>query len=370
MQSMRITLLMAFFFLFRTVPSFGESATEILDSIVGKMRQGETISNIDRDRAQQAYDSYFQAMNKKRGAPEWNYLPAQDRADLFMNVLRVSLVHPERYEYAPIRWCRRLAPSAGLMHQLDQKYDAFLLFSTILPAHYIGDNGHTIRAIRKLMADDPFLAGQAVLLSSKLERHSWIIQELIDLDDWETVKKAVALVGKNESNAWTETLAYMHERLGELSAAEEKYKRVSSPEESLRPLIGFYLRNSFVLDQKGVSYGNKLTALRDEIFPEGLLSVGLHSFSGPPGKGVVVTRRNAFTMPINTVIVAVDGFAVSSMEQYKFVRDLDPDHPTMDLILWNGEHYVSSVADFGVFRSRYGLPNRWFGTCLYWESLK
>jgi len=44
-----------------------------------------------------------------------------------------------------------------------------------------------------------------------------------------------------------------------------------------------------------------------------------------------------------TVVVAVDGYRVTSEEQYSYVRDLHEFNPRMDLIAWNPDSGYSEV---------------------------
>jgi hypothetical protein len=91
-----------------------------------------------------------------------------------------------------------------------------------------------------------------------------------------------------------------------------------------------------------------------ELFPGGMRRVALAEMTSPPVAGVLVKTETpeALRIGINEgdVIVALDGYRVTSFEQYRTVRWLKTE-PRIELIVWKKGRYVEIAAE---------LPDRTF----------
>lgn len=104
---------------------------------------------------------------------------------------------------------------------------------------------------------------------------------------------------------------------------------------------------------------DKVSELGKLYFPEGMRKVHLADLSSPPTGGASFAGESSIMRSSgirgNMVICAVDGYQADNLAQYYYIRDLNPNNPKMNLILWDGTNYQEITAT---------IPNRRFGVGL------
>jgi hypothetical protein len=170
----------------------------------------------------------------------------------------------------------------------------------------------------------------------------WLIQYRFEHGQKEKAEELARFAADVYSARGLISLARHDERLGKLKEAEETYRRIVQRYGSKSPLAAFYLRYS----DKDKRYEQEATVLTKEIFPSGMKKVTLANFTGKPTEGVEVVREDwlADKSPLvhDTVIVAVNGYAVSNKDQYDLARDLAT-KPSAWVIYWNGKEYKETT---------------------------
>lgn len=133
------------------------------------------------------------------------------------------------------------------------------------------------------------------------------------------------------SGAGLETLARLLERMGRFAEAEAWLKKEADRYDDTRGLEQFQMRR----ERRNPGAGDvepAHAALRKR-FPLGLERVHHLDFLAPPRQGVEIvqwsSKLEALGLDKGDVIVALDGYRVTSYEQYHCIRDLtdDPTHP-------------------------------------------
>jgi len=134
------------------------------------------------------------------------------------------------------------------------------------------------------------------------------------------------------------TLAELYERQGKLKEAEDYFDKVKERYRYKYVLLPFYLRNA----DKDKRYEQEAATLSKSVFPDGMKKVTLASFTDAPKEGMKVTGEDwlAEKSPLkkDVVIVAVNGYAVSTKDQLDVARELT-DKPTVWVVYWNGKEY-------------------------------
>ncbi|MEZ5417454.1 MAG: PDZ domain-containing protein [Vicinamibacterales bacterium] len=116
------------------------------------------------------------------------------------------------------------------------------------------------------------------------------------------------------------TAGRLYERLGRMNDAEAAFAANAGRYEAPGELLGFYYRA--VVVRKDATYEAAWTRALEQVFPEGLSREPVPA--GPPTLGVYVEQdspaANKLGLQASDVIVAVDGWRVDNMVQYRSVR--------------------------------------------------
>jgi hypothetical protein len=79
------------------------------------------------------------------------------------------------------------------------------------------------------------------------------------------------------------------------------------------------------------------------VFPNGMEEVSVRDFTQSPEAGAQINAQSAISkkagLKIGDVVVALDGIRVESLDEYIFVRALQPDTTPLALIVWDGAAY-------------------------------
>jgi tetratricopeptide (TPR) repeat protein len=136
------------------------------------------------------------------------------------------------------------------------------------------------------------------------------------------------------------TMMKLLARMGELDQAEDYGQKIKERYNDSGPLIVFYHQQE-LLNATG-PYKAKFDDAILSVFPLGLKSVTVSSFSGPPTAGMQFSQTSdAMTqngLSSDQVVVALDGYQVQSMAQYSMVRAMS-DSPSMTFVVWDGHAY-------------------------------
>lgn len=174
-------------------------------------------------------------------------------------------------------------------------------------------------------------AEDRVLVSNSMR---WLVDYYFDNNRQEDALKIATEGAETYSSTGLETMADLMERLGKLDEAERHHAAILSRYDDPGPLIGFYERHKAT----NPAYAEKQSAL----IPGGLDVAVLADFTAPPMDGCEFTSDSAplreHGLKVGDVVVALDGFRVTSAEQFMTVRSLSNKLP-MRLIYWNRSEY-------------------------------
>ncbi len=116
------------------------------------------------------------------------------------------------------------------------------------------------------------------------------------------------------------TAGRLYERLGRMDDAETSFRRNAESYDAPGELIGFYYRA--VMVRKDTGYASEWQRTLERVFPNGLSKEPVPA--GPPALGVYVEQDSPGSrqagLQAGDVIVAVDGWRVDNMAQYRAVR--------------------------------------------------
>ena len=167
--------------------------------------------------------------------------------------------------------------------------------------------------------------------------------------------KALAIANEGAqvySSAGLETMMRLMEKMGRIPDAESYGQKILDRYNEAGPLVSFY---KWRVAEGDAQYQEKIDRLTAQVFPDGLKTVTLASFSGPPTRGMNFASANDAMIKngisADQVIVALDGYLVESEAQYTFVRGFSQS-PVMHFIVWDGNEYREVTAN---------QPGRLFG---------
>lgn len=165
----------------------------------------------------------------------------------------------------------------------------------------------------------------------------WLVQYLYSTGEKSKAEQLAESAAAVYSRRGIQTLGRLLERQGKLNDAEAQYKAIKERYDNVSPLLSFYLRNS----EKDPRFKQAADELLPEIFPAGLQRVGLASFSGVPDRAIIVQSTwwiSDSPLKWDTIIVGINGYAVTSAAQYDVVKEL-ADQKTCSVIYWDGEAF-------------------------------
>jgi tetratricopeptide (TPR) repeat protein len=193
------------------------------------------------------------------------------------------------------------------------------------------------------------LAGSEVLIANQ---SAWYVNYL---EDHGQSDRALAIAKRGAeaySSAGLETMARLKERRGQLKEAEEYFEKIDERYHVSSGLAAFYDRQR----ASDPAYEKKAASAQRTAFPEGMKKVSIADFQEPPQAGVVSTSYTqsmaAAGLRQGDVLVALNGYQVTTGAQYYHVRDLGL-RKDLQIIAWNGGVYREVIAN---------PPNGRFGT--------
>ena len=139
------------------------------------------------------------------------------------------------------------------------------------------------------------------------------------------------------SESGLEIMMWLQERMGHLAKAHDYGVMIRERYDSSEMLTAFYFRHRDLPE-----YITKFDQAVKEVFPEGLVKVSLDGFT-KPSKGVLIREAPPYIVAagvnVGSVIVAIDGYRIQTVPQYKAVC-LFTDDPNMKLIVWQNGKYL------------------------------
>lgn len=166
----------------------------------------------------------------------------------------------------------------------------------------------------------------------------WLIQYRYEHGQKEKAAELAQFAAEVYSARGLTAQARHYERLGKLKEAEETYHKVAERYDSKSELASFYFRYA----DRDKRYQQEAAVRTKAIFPSGMTKVTRASFAEKPKTGIEVTYADWLTdkSPLvkGDVIVAVNGYAVSTLEQFYLARDLTTKSSAW-VIYWNGKEY-------------------------------
>ena len=141
------------------------------------------------------------------------------------------------------------------------------------------------------------------------------------------------------------TAAKLYERLGRMDDAERAYRSNAESYDAPGPLLGFYYRA--FLGRKLQEYEPSWHRELERVFPQGLIDGPVDP--GPPSVGVFVENDSPASVKIGVqagdVIIAVDGWHVGNMGQYRAVRAFPLDGRVTLTVARGAAHSTVEIAD-------------------------
>jgi tetratricopeptide (TPR) repeat protein len=165
------------------------------------------------------------------------------------------------------------------------------------------------------------------------------IQPLIDYDLAHNNTDEALALGKRGADVYSADgiLSYVTvlTKLNRLDDAETWAKNLQDRYGYDGPLIDLYVTHS-------AHFQSQFDAIKKQSFPNGMTSVSLNSFSGPPTQGAVYAESSPLLIDSGLdqgdVVVALNSTKIESLKQYDFIRDTLPGSD-MDLIVWDKGQY-------------------------------
>ena len=284
---------LAFALLFSVIPSqASQSLDAACDAALKTLRSGEALAANQQQHCHQLFAQYHQELTRKYSGREIQNWDNPDRTDLYVAAIKMAIIHPEAHAGWPIESVLRLHVLDELKKRTQPPEDDFTWFCAIFPALWEADTAFAVTAYERLREKDPFLADITLDWSQHFRDPYWLSKHY-------------------RANEQTENAAHVDEAMARV------------------------------------------------FFPDGIQEVTLSDFDDPPEAGLIFEGENGLTKQYGLfagdIIVALEGYRVSSVPQYLHILNRDIANPGMNLIVWNGKAYTSIDVQ---------LPHRRFGVVM------
>jgi hypothetical protein len=141
------------------------------------------------------------------------------------------------------------------------------------------------------------------------------------------------------------TMGRLQERAKNYGAARSYYDRIQERYGDEGPLTEFFVRYSVRVGDGRFAEESRIAL--DKLFPRGLERVTFSDFREPPEEGVRILtstgKLKRLGLRPGDVIVALDGYRIRNVKQYRLVRSLTED-PKMGLVVWHDDRYLEVQA--------------------------
>lgn len=168
-------------------------------------------------------------------------------------------------------------------------------------------------------------------------RSDWMVQHLYNSGEKAAAERLAKSAAAVYSRAGLQTLARFYERENRLNDAEKQYQMILERYKNSAPLLSFYLR----FKDKEPKFAQNAAGLITKKFPTGLEKISLTNLSKEPDKGLIVQGTwwiSDSPLKLNTVIVGINGYAVTSVDQYDVLKELSEQN-LCSVIYWDGKQY-------------------------------
>jgi tetratricopeptide (TPR) repeat protein len=200
-------------------------------------------------------------------------------------------------------------------------------------------------------------AEDRVALSNQMD---WLVDYYFRRGDKVKAERVARIAAEVYSGQGLLTMAELMDRMGHYQEAEDYYRKVKERYEMDAPLKRFYVR--YRHDVGGPLFAAEADAAMKELFPAGLQQVKLADFSLAPSDGVSVApsqeAQKLTGLAQGDVIVAIDGYRVRTVEQYRAIRGFRAP-AKKPMMVWQQGAYVE-MPDAPLFRQQ-GLVLTTFG---------
>jgi tetratricopeptide (TPR) repeat protein len=202
----------------------------------------------------------------------------------------------------------------------------------------LGRDDEAAKSYEKAFAD-PTLDSIAVA-----NRSAWLLRYYASHDRVGPALKLAERVANTGAFDGLVGAAHLYERLGRTEDAQDMYQSSAQSYDDFSELLGFYYRAVEV--RKKREYEGAWKEARDQVFPNGLTNsplsdekpaVGIHVASDSP-----LARKAG--LGAGDIIVAVDGWHVANVPQYRAVRAF-PETGPFTLTVWRGHLMNVQIAD-------------------------
>ncbi len=143
-----------------------------------------------------------------------------------------------------------------------------------------------------------------------------------------------------------QTYARLLERLGRFDEARQQYEAIRARYNEPQPLEQFAVRSFFGRGDARYESLAEGAVARD--FPQGLQRIARAELTAPPYEGVLILDETAEGRRIGIhqgdIVVAMDGYRVSTHQQYMTVRAFRVD-PRVEWIVWRDGRYFEVAAE-------------------------
>ncbi len=329
--------------------AFGELHIEPFESFIEdflqNMREGQHLTQDDRERANRRFSSYFNELSAKHGVQSNYRFGEPDRTEFYVNAVKMAIIDPNKHGGWPVRSGISRMVYRNLQQQIKEEFDAYRLLSAALPAlQETGNSGYAIKAFETLLEKDPFLAKHLVGLSAaNLFNADWLIDHYLDSGRKDMARKVGEMAAGIDHWAGPKVYGELLEQLGNLDEAGAVFRRGFETYNSIGPLVDFYSRNAEYLSADGISNRQRLEDLGEKVFPEGMQKVMPPGFNDRPVNGVLIrtgsSLSRSYGLHAGSVVVAVDGIKVENLLQYNYMRYIDLQNKRIHLIFWHDGKY-------------------------------
>jgi len=338
--------------------------------ILCEIINGKPISPQDKEKWLEIFSQYNTTLFEKYKTSNFNF-PEPDRTTFYINANKMAIISPLKHGGWPFISTLRLYVLDELKTMIEKDNDPFVVYCSIFPALYRGENEYAAKSFDELMETEPALAKNTIMWSYKYYRHSgqkveWIVDYYTDKEMPDKIQNIADILDISGSREEILLKAELLENIKKYTEAETCYKEIEKRYNYLGDLVGFYQRNLDNLDNSGIPFQQQYNKLKNRCFPNGMKEVKKDSFQGAPLKGVIFNSENRRTLrlklPKGTIIVALNGYLVENVEQYDFISEGAGKGKRLSLIYWNNNEYVAKeipVKDrpFGVPLENYTYEN-------------
>ncbi|MGI6099343.1 MAG: hypothetical protein ACOYD3_06245 [Kiritimatiellia bacterium] len=206
--------------------------TARVDRALARLRQGETLSDAERNACLIAFASYYTEVSSRQKYMYARRFTEPERIELYLQAVKMGFIDWRRHGGWAFRSDLRAAVCPGIEQRLaDGPFDPYLAFCILFSKIQRCETEAARRDFERIRESDPFLARHVIQWSYRHNKQvDWLIEPCLAGGDRDRVRQLAQLVRQQETPEMLRIAADLHRRGGDTAEADALLARAEKME--------------------------------------------------------------------------------------------------------------------------------------------